>query len=162
MAEDLALGGSLRSRVERQNGETRVALSGNINERADLTPLEKLPHPLVIDLGGLQRINSIGVRNWMNFVRARESAGAELTFERLPPIMVGQMAMITRFMGARSRVKSVLVPYACPSCHHEHLQLLEVAPNARIEPQMPCPKCATVMELDEVVETYGEVLQSER
>jgi hypothetical protein len=159
MAEELALGGSLRLRVERNNGVTRAALSGVINEAADLTPLEKLPHPLVLDLGGLQRINSIGVRNWMNFVRAREGAGADLTYERCPPIMVGQMSMITRFMGARSRVSSVLVPYSCPACRHEEVRLLAIAPGARVERQLACPKCGAAMDLDEVVETYAEVLR---
>ena len=159
-ASSLELGSSLRSRVERRGGTTWVALSGNINETTSFTALANLPGPLVIDLAELSRINSIGVRHWMDFVRAREQAGVELTFERCSPIMVGQMSMITHFMGVRSRVKSVHVPYACPSCKHEHLQVLEAARGTQVERALACPKCGSAMELDDLAETYDEVLRT--
>ena len=159
-ASDLALGTSLRSRIEKRPGATWVALSGHLDEAADLTPLNQLPSPLVIDLSGLDRINSVGVRDWMDFVRAREHAGIDLTFERCSPSVVSQMSMITHFMGTRSRVKSLQIPYLCTSCKTEHLHVLEVAQGAQIQLQLPCPKCQAEMEVDDLLETYTEALRS--
>jgi len=152
------LGGSVKSRVEQRAGGTWIALSGHLNETADLTPLTKLPGPLTIDLSDLDRINSIGVRMWLNFVHACEAAGLSLTFERCSPAIVGQISMITNFMGARSKVKSILVPYLCTACKAEDLQLLELSPGAALKPTLPCPKCQAPMVIDELVETYTELL----
>lgn len=135
-----------------------VALSGTMNEGSDLAPLMKLPQPLVIDLAKLDRINSIGVRNWMDFVKQCDRAGTAPTIERCSPVIVGQMSMITTFMG-KARVKSVNVPYFCPACRNEHEQLLELRPGADVQPSIPCPKCGAAMELDDLVEAYREVLR---
>jgi eukaryotic-like serine/threonine-protein kinase len=156
---DPDLGGPLRYRVEQRNGATWVALSGHVNEATNFAPLKKVANRLVFDLGGIDRINSIGVRRWMDFVRDCEVAGFELTFERCSPVLVGQMSMIRRFMGSRSFVKSIVVPYFCPSCKHEDDTVLELAPGAAVAPQIACPKCKAAMQLDEVPETYVEVLQ---
>jgi len=161
-ATNLGLGRSLRSRVEQRNGGTWVALVGNLNEASDLTPLASLPGPITIDLGELDRINSVGVRYWMDFVSAREKAGVALAFERCSPMMVGQITMITRFMGTHSRVTSLLVPYACTKCRAEQLTVLDVASNERAQPTLVCPKCGSRMDLDDLVETYDEALRRVR
>jgi anti-anti-sigma regulatory factor len=161
-ASDHQLGGAVRSRVEKRADTTWIALSGYLNEAADLTPLSKLAGPLVVDLGSLDRINSIGVRMWLNFVNKCEATGIGLTFERCSPAIVEQMSMITNFMGARSRVKSILIPYVCLACKHEHLELLELAPGAMVTPTIPCPKCQAPMELDNLIETYAALLERAR
>jgi DNA-directed RNA polymerase subunit RPC12/RpoP len=155
----LNLGDTLRSQLERRPASTWVALSGTINEATDLGPLASVAGPLVIDLAELHRINSVGVRIWMDFVRGREKAGVELVFERCSPIMVGQMSMITHFMGTRSRVKSVHVPYLCSACNHEQLQVLEVSPGIQVTAAIACPRCSSRMNLDELPETYDEALR---
>lgn len=156
---DNDLGGPLVYRVESRDGVTSIALSGRINEATNFAPLTQRKGRLVFDLGEIHRINSVGVRRWMDLVRTYEQAGVELTFERCSPMIVSQMSMITKFMGARSRVRSVLVPYSCPSCNYEHDDVLEVSPDAAIAPARPCPKCKAEMRLDELPETYIEALQ---
>jgi hypothetical protein len=155
---NLTLGPSLKARVETRTGLTSVALIGNLNEAGNLAPLAQLPGPIAIDLGELHRINSVGVRYWMDFVRDREKAGVALTFERCSPMLVGQISMITHFMGSRSRVKSLLVPYFCPACKAEHLDTLTVAPGAQVRRALACPRCGAPMEVDDLVETYEEAL----
>lgn len=151
---------SLRHRIESRNGVTWVSLTGNIDEGADFAPVTRLPGPLVIDLGGINRINSLGVREWIHFVKEREAAGIDLTFERCSPVMVGQVGMISNFMGKRSRIKSVLVPYVCPACSTETLGLFEVMPGAEVPLSAPCPKCQQAMELDELPDTYSAIVES--
>lgn len=151
---------SLRHRIEARDGMTWIALSGNIDEGADFAPINKLTGPLVIDLGGINRINSLGVREWIHFVRDREAAGIDLTFERCAPVMVGQIGMISNFMGRRSRIRSVLVPYVCPACTTETLGMFEILPGARVPLTVACPKCQQAMELDELPDTYNALVES--
>jgi hypothetical protein len=152
------LGGGLKYRVERRNGSTWLALMGHITEAADFTSLKSLPAPLVIDLSGVDRINSLGVRGWIDFVHEVEATGHTLAFEKAPPIIVGQMSMILNFMG-NSRVNSVLTPYVCPKCSTEHLELVDVGEGRQphFATSMPCPKCKAEMEFDDVLEMYTEL-----
>jgi DNA-directed RNA polymerase subunit RPC12/RpoP/anti-anti-sigma regulatory factor len=158
-AGSLDLGG-LQARVERRGHGTWIALAGRINEFTNFTPLTQQPGPLTLDLGDIDRINSLGVRSWMYFVRDLEKAGVDLTFERCAPVMVSQSSMITNFLGSRSRVVSIVVPYLCVQCNLEHLQLLTLTPGASVTTAVACPKCGSRMVLDEVVETYSGLLGS--
>lgn len=158
-ANHLLLGRSLRSRVEQRDGATWVALLGNLDESIDLASLTAIRGPLVVDLGELDRINSIGVRTWMNFVKAREDANAPLAVERCSPMMVGQITMITRFMGAGSHVRSFLVPYSCKKCQREQDEVVPVAAGAVVAPTIRCTGCGGEMDLDELVQTYEEALR---
>jgi len=153
------LGGPLRAQVEQRDGATVVSINGTVTELADFMPLTQLRGPLRFDLAGIERINSLGVRSWTQFVKAAEDIGLSLTFERVSPAMVQQISMISNFMGSRSRVRSLLVPYLCISCHHEHLQLVEVTPGIAlaVPPRVTCAKCAAAMELDEVEAIYSSL-----
>jgi hypothetical protein len=150
------LGGSLHAHVEPRGGGTLVTLSGNVTELADFTPLLRLRGPLLIDLHGIERINSLGVRGWAQFVRECEAAGLDPSFERCSPVMVQQISMIASFMGTGSRVRSLIAPYLCPSCNAEEFQLVDITGGARraVQPTIPCPKCRTPMQLDELDEMY--------
>jgi len=150
------LGGGLSVRVEPRDGGTWVALAGNISEAADLSSLAALRGPLMFDLSGIERINSLGVRNWVFFVDDCERAGIPMTFERCSPVMVQQIGMISSFMGRTSRVRSLIVPYLCPSCNAEGTQLAELVSGKplAITPTIPCPKCQTPMQIDELPELY--------
>jgi hypothetical protein len=149
------LGGGLTAHVEMRDGATWVTLSGNVTEAADFLPLTKMRGPLRFDLGAVERINSLGVRSWVTFVKKCETSGIELIFERCSPVIVTQISMISNFMG-RSRVKSLYAPYVCGACNTEHLQLVEVTPGAplAVQPTLPCPKCQSVMQLDELDAMY--------
>lgn len=160
MATALDLGGPLNARIDQQGGGTLVTLTGYINEATDLSRLARLPGPLVINLARLDRINSIGVRRWMDFVKAVEGAGVALVFERVSPIMTGQIGMITNFMGTRSRVKSLDVPYRCTRCGAESVSTVELTATTQLPPSVPCPKCKSPSSIDDISETYDEALRT--
>ena len=159
-ATALDLGGPLKARIDQQGGGTVVTLTGCINEATNLSQLVKLPGPVVINLSRLDRINSIGVRRWMDFVNACEAAGVAVVFERVSPIMISQITMISNFMGARSRVRSLDVPYRCTSCGTESVSTIVVATTAQLPSSVPCPKCKAPSELDDLAETYDEALRA--
>ncbi|HEY5936329.1 MAG TPA: hypothetical protein VIU61_16875 [Kofleriaceae bacterium] len=154
--QGLDLGGSLEARIESREGATWVGLSGDITEAAKLDELLRLPGPMRIDLGGIRLINSLGVRAWYQFVGRAEAAGTAITVERLAPVMVSQISMIKGFMGSRTRVASILVPYFCQSCGTDDTKLFEVRPGVPLDVPgtSTCPKCKGLTVLDELETMY--------
>ena len=154
--QGLDLGGSLEARIESREGATWVGLSGDITEAARLDELARLPGPMRIDLGGIRLINSLGVRAWYQFIARCAAAGIAVTVERLAPVMVQQISMIKAFMGSRTRVASILVPYFCQSCSTDDTKLHDVQPGVRLEvpPTSTCPKCKGLTVLDELETMY--------
>jgi hypothetical protein len=159
--------GPLSWRIEERPGHTLVELEGEIDEHADLAELRrKLRGAVVFDLGEVRRINSCGVREWVNFVRdlaasSGEGSVSEVVFTRCSPAIVTQLNMIYNFRG-RAKVRSFLAPYVCRSCDHEEDKLLDVqthftgAGPARLRrpPELACDRCGGRMELDDLPERY--------
>lgn len=155
------LGGPLTAQTEMRDGVTRIALKGAITEAADFNKLGPLRSPMVIDLGGVERINSIGVRNWIHFVKKCETGGIDLLVERASPMIVQQISMISNFMGQRAKVTSLYVPYFCETCNDERMQLVQVNPGETlgVAPTIPCPKCHHTMQLDEPEAMYASLFK---
>jgi hypothetical protein len=91
-----------------------IALTGRIDENADLEALAAAvpADGGTFDLSGLTRINSIGVREWMDFI-ARLSP-RPIRLARCAPAFVDQLNAIANFSGA-AEVLSVLTAFECES-----------------------------------------------
>jgi hypothetical protein len=145
-------------RVAGREGEwLRVELRGEIDENADFSELRStLRGNVELRLEGITRINSCGVREWVNFVRGLEGVRA-LWFSRCSPPVVLQLNTIYNFRG-RARVSSFMAPYVCEACHSDEYKLLDVAehfPDRRAHvPAFRCKKCGGVMVFDELPERY--------
>jgi ABC-type transporter Mla MlaB component len=136
---------------------TRVALSGEITEDSDFGALlSQLSTPAVIvDLADVKRINSCGVREWINFVNALSASSHSLALERCSVAIVNQLNMISNFRG-NGRVLSVLAPYFCPRCDKERSRLIDLTAGSatNIEDSIPCPTCGSAMEFDDLPEHF--------
>jgi hypothetical protein len=150
-------------RLRWQRDGEQLAFTGEV-DLFSATPLKALAVQLgrrvVADLGDIRRINSLGVRSWIEFVQAL--GDRELVFRRCPPVMVEQINTVAGFRG-RARIESVLAPYACERCQEGHQVLLEVgkdlAPPQDDAPARACPRCATPMSLDDLPERYFQFLR---
>jgi anti-anti-sigma regulatory factor len=147
-------------------GRTVVALRGEINENADFEPLkQRLAGEVVLDLEGVTRVNSCGVREWVNFVRRLDNVTA-LWFARCSPNVVLQLNTIYNFRG-RARVISFLAPYVCETCHVDEYKVLSVDehfPDRRPTtppPAFRCQRCGGVLVFDELPERYLSFLAEE-
>jgi hypothetical protein len=145
--------------VEAVGGERlRVQLRGEVNENADFTELgRQLQGDVTLFLDGITRINSCGVREWVNFVR--ELKLDSLVFARCSPTVVAQLNAIYNFRGP-ARVESFLAPYVCETCHVDEYKLLDVgehfpdgSPPLHV-PAFRCSRCSGVMTFDELPERY--------
>jgi anti-anti-sigma regulatory factor len=138
-------------------GETsRVLLKGEITEAAELDlALEGLRQNVILDLSGIKRVNSFGVRNWVKFIQALAEKAATISLEKCATSMVRQFNMVpTTRKGAA--VTSVFLPYYCGGCDDEREVLLPVEGQSPPEdpPEETCPTCGEEMEFDEVPESY--------
>lgn len=149
----------LRYSVKRRDEELVLHLDGSMDENADLFDLIPMISGVVrIDLGGVRRINSAGVRDWVNFIRQVQDRADEVTLSRCSPAIVMQMNMISNFRG-EAQVQSIFAPLVCPECDREDDVLVSLTPE-QLEvlpdgvPERPCPDCGAVMELDDIPERY--------
>ncbi len=135
-----------------------VHFSGEVDENAGLERLR--PHlegRVVFDLEAVRRMNSAGVREWVNFVRNLPQV-SELVFERCSPTIVSQLNMIYNFRGP-ARVRSFYAPYICEHCDVDVDVLLDVDTHfpdrdpAKVPP-FQCPKCGRPLTFDDIPERY--------
>ena len=148
----------LTCKIEPSAEGTRACLSGEITEDSDFAALlQSGGAPLTVDLAEVSRINSCGVREWINFVQAL--GPRSLVLERCSVPVVAQLNMITNFAG-KGRVQSVYAPFFCTPCDRQHLELVKttgLTPGSALQ-SMKCPSCGAEMELDDLPETYWAFL----
>jgi anti-anti-sigma regulatory factor len=157
---------TLTWRIKEQSDFTLVELAGELSESADLDRLRHnlKSHAVVLHLAGVRRINSGGVREWVNFIDALTST-AEVTLSHCSPAVVAQLNMIFNFCG-QAKVRSILAPYACSRCDREEERVVDLETHfpERDYSQMPhfsCSACGAPMDFDEVVDRYLSFLQEE-
>ena len=101
-----------------------VEMLGDFDETADLRDLASvLRGRIAIDLGGVRRYSSAGVREWIHFVRSLPQ-GTELSLVGCSTASVTQLNLIDNFRGP-ARIESFWAPYACVACGTECEVLLE-------------------------------------
>lgn len=127
-----------------------VMLSGMIDEDTQFDEIMKMGAPLTFNFKGISAINSCGVRNWVNFLKAFGETNA--AFEECPPIVVKQMNMIPSFT-AGAKITSVYVPYVCEDCDTEAMVLVDTSTfskgKCQVNKTIPCEACKkSEMELD--------------
>lgn len=148
---------SLTWKIENaEGGKTRFIVSGELTENANLSALTaEGSKEIMLDLGGVSRINSPGVREWIAFVNDLSDRGTNLVLEKCSVPFVNQLNMISNFRGKGS-VSSVFAPYFCPKCSKEDRRLIELSsdPRAQIAAPFPCPSCATPMDFDDLLDAF--------
>lgn len=135
-----------------------IKLSGVIDEDNELAELTDKIHgsTVVIDLGEVERINSCGVRDWVNWLGRVEAKNAEIVLVECSPAIVAQINLVNNFTG-RGVVKSFYVPYFCPECDEEKVLLCETAdmgPPPHEPPICRCDECDLVMDFDDMPDSY--------
>src|SRR5258706_1222628 len=152
--------------VQHRGDVSYVKLGGVINEDNELGELvEKIPSgTAVIDLGEIERINSCGVRDWVNWLTKLEGNGTRSVLVECSPAIVAQINLVNNFTGS-GVVKSFYVPYFCPECDEEKVLLVEAAdmgPPPHEPPTCRCDECDLVMDFDDMPDSYFAFLANQR
>lgn len=157
---------SPRLRIE-ASAPGELSLSGVIDEHARLAEVmgraEEAGRRLVLDLGEITFINSLGVRDWIRFLAraAQEQVRLELVRVSEPLVQQFNMIVATRTGAA---VRSFFAPFACDACGLERSVCIEVAPNlaalrALEPPRIACPTCHEPMAFNDFPERYFSFLR---
>lgn len=142
--------------IQQQGDVLHVQLQGSIDEDADfaalLGELEK-SQKLRMDLSQIHRINSCGVREWVNFIR-NFPENIQIELEQCSPVVVSQINMISNFLGS-AHVLSVQAPFVCDACGQEQNVLLTMEPGKRPTlNQIACSACGGEMQFDDIEDSY--------
>ncbi len=136
-----------------RDGSLHVLMKGDIDDDFDgdfIVQSAPAGKPVVLHLGGIRLISSVGVRNLDNFVRAFGERDVSLI--HISAAVAAQLVMIPGLCGA-ARVESAKLPFACPGCGNEMLHSVPWKPRAHVDSAPKC-NCGRMMELDGVPEQY--------
>jgi hypothetical protein len=139
---------------EAEGGKT-LRLAGVIDENADLRFFSNLHGDVRLSMRGVRRINSFGVRSWIDAIR-KIPADCEIELIECPPPVVDQMNMVAGFLG-RGKITSFYAAMVCESCSHEMDQLFTVDACKAVGGKLPavaCPNCGSPMGVDDIEEQY--------
>ena len=153
-----------RGRISVDSQGDMLVIQGAIDESAGLADLLERARDrrLVLDLGGITFINSLGVRDWIRMQAAAQRGGIAVELRRVAEPLVHQLNMIIATRGA-ARVTSFFAPYACDKCGREDSLLIDAVAHARglsqLEPPaMACAECGAQMEFNDFPERYFSFL----
>ena len=130
-------------------GALRIILSGVIDDTVDLAPVfQNLPKKVAIDLRGIERINSVGVRKWVE-IMGKLSALHDVSVEAVSYPIVMQAICVRRFFGT-ARVQSCMAPYFCPKCGRAENVIVKKSEVSQALADKHCGSCREAMYFDEL------------
>jgi hypothetical protein len=111
---------------------------------------------VTIDLAGLSRINSMGVRQWDRWMISIRKANSKalIRLVHIPSFFIDLFFVIHEFVPRPFAVESFCVPYFCEQCDRSLDFLVERDAKGRLPekleylPTIDCAKCNTPMQLD--------------
>lgn len=113
--------------VSKKNEDNVVVLElkGNVDEDASFVAPDLGPASTVtLDLEGVTAINSVGIREWIKWIKAFP-ANTTLAVRRCPKIIVDQINMVAGFLPPATTVQSFYVPYYSDNSGSEKMVLFE-------------------------------------
>lgn len=124
-----------------------------LNELAAHAALQR---SLILDVGGIKRINSLGVRAWIEFMK--KLSGRAIRFQRCSAAFVEQLNMVSDFRGDAT-VETFLAPYVCQTSgdvFYEELTIGKDTKKGDFESikSRPCKRCPEPMIFDDLPERY--------
>ena len=136
---------------------TLITVTGTLDETANMERYATSKPPIVVDLGGVQFVSSLGVREWVRFLRGA-SKTAPVRLRRCPEPMVLQFNMVTATVEG-AEVESFQAPYLCDKCGREESIVLDVrkdfpAGRRSTPPDRVCAECGARSTFAEMPERY--------
>lgn len=158
------MGQKLKVIRKKENGGLVIRLEGIIDEDAQLTDIfDDIDSNLKINLENIDRINSCGIREWVNTMDSI-SDNVQITLEDCSTCIVRQMNMITNFSG-RAKVISFIAPYYCEEHDKEHNIKINVgsmvpATDGTFKaPEIKMADCAEPLIFDDIEDKYFHFLE---
>lgn len=148
----------LRVEIVQTDQRAIYTFEGALDERFRFREIPLVAAPSIVfvlrDVGSL---NSMGVREWVYFVRQFDTKREHL-FREVSVAFVDQLNTVPQMLG-RARVKSFLAPFYCPACDEEVNELLVCALHravllSRHAPALAHAPCGKPLEFDALEDCY--------
>jgi len=150
-------------RLEVELAGARAVLTGRLDDTVQLAELAaRLPAgDTVIETSGVGFVNSVGMREWVQLIRALRARGG-VTLEAVSDRLMAQMNLVVEFRAGGIRISSFHAACVCPACGREATPLIDAVAHAdelraQRAPRLPCPECGAAMELADFPERYLSV-----
>lgn len=141
---------------------TLIKLSGIVDEDCYLRDIFiDILDKVAIDLSGITRINSCGIRTWVN-VMEQLTEEKQVIFIECSPVVMRQFNMIANF-GGKGVVQSFHVPYYCDKCNKEYEFMAETRDYMSRELPLKadiyrCNNCNSQLVFDDIESKYFNFL----
>lgn len=135
-------------------GLSAFKLDGDVGEDFDTSALQfKKTKVAQLDLSGIKTFNSVGIRQWIAFLKSLSAAAESIEFLNCSVVMMDQFNLVSDSIG-KGKIVSFYAPYYCAE-HGERNCLLKTSDLAQGgAPQLPCILCEKPMEFDALEEVY--------
>jgi hypothetical protein len=131
----------------------------------DLTSAKKIN----IDLKAITSINSVGIREWLDWIRPLADK-ALVTLVNCPKAIVFQFNMVEGFLPAKAVVGSFFIPFFCEKCDREDNVLVKTGNEVTVsdgvakvdfggKPPVNCKQASCEMEMDVTEAKYFQFLK---
>jgi hypothetical protein len=152
---------SLTFSIDEKTSPPVIILAGPVDESATntLISLKNLPNgPYIFNLIGLSGINSIGVRNWLNFMKEFQIQH-EVRFSNCTVEFIRQVNMIPPFIG-KGKIESFFAQFYCETCEDSFDVLFySTTPLDDLNSSLSSQRCKTCSSISECVESPDEYLR---
>src|SRR5262245_39793174 len=147
--------------VEAPARAPKVFLSGAIDEHSTLDDVfakvtKAVGGSLVMNLQGIIRINSLGIRGWIPLMSSL-TKGRQVSVEALSYPLVLQANNVANLLAA-AQIVSCMAPYFCSLCEANRMVLItadELRGGDGTVPAKACGDCGTPMEFDELDDYFS-------
>jgi anti-anti-sigma regulatory factor len=152
--------GAAGAKVDKQSrgSITLLSITGRLTEAFKGDALgRELRGAVAIDLGGVERITSFGVREWLSMLGAMQEV-RRLYLLRCSEAVVNQLSMIRKFSG-NGQIVSFFAPYLCSACGEQFERSFDCETEADSiragnAPDAPCAHCGAQGSFDDDARTY--------
>ncbi len=142
--------------VREGGGPVRVKFSGAVDEHAKVQELlGAIAENAVLDLAGIDRINSIGLLHWLRGM-ASLTERHKVSVQSVPYQLSLQANRMLDLFG-KAELLSCLAPYFCGTCNSNcevEVSTQEVLRATGAAPGKRCPTCGAEMDFDEMDEYF--------
>lgn len=120
--------------TQQQEGANLVlSFEGTIDEDVSFPSVDaSAANSVVIDLHGVRSINSVGIREWLNWIKPLADQ-KPMVLQRAPKAIVFQFNMVEGFLPKNASVTSFYVPFYCDTCDKENNVLFSVGKEVTVE-----------------------------
>ena len=134
----------------------KAKASGVIDENMNLNALMGTNFTeMRLDCQKISRINSLGVKHWINYFTALTNKGVKVELSNCPPQVVDQLSQVDTFH-SNCTIASIMAPYECTECKSEfvkEMKVIDLRKNLNI-PELQCPKCSSKAVFSDIEDEY--------